>query len=75
MWKGARVIPEIVRHEMTANIGGGGAKIYAFPKGGRAGLRAVREQGKQEFPVAAPSICGDGWYHEAAMREETPRKQ
>lgn len=59
---------------MTANIGGHGAKIYAFPKGGRAGLRATQHV-KPDLAVQAPVVCGDGWYHEAAMREETPRKQ
>ncbi|WP_127091694.1 DUF2735 domain-containing protein [Aquabacter cavernae] len=58
---------------MTANIGGEGAKIYVFPKGGRAGVRVAR-QGKPDIAATAPVVC-DSWYHEAAMREETTRKQ
>ncbi|MEW6256638.1 MAG: DUF2735 domain-containing protein [Pseudomonadota bacterium] len=59
---------------MTANSGGEGAKIYEFPKGGRAGLRVAVRGDKPQAPVAAP-VVWDAWYHEAAMRDETPRKQ
>lgn len=59
---------------MTANAGGESAKIYEFPKGGRAGLRVEARGAKPQAPVPAP-VMWDAWYHEAAMREETPRKQ
>ncbi len=49
-------------------------KIYEFPKGGRAGLRVEARGAKPQAPVPAP-VMWDAWYHEAAMREETPRKQ
>ena len=60
---------------MTANVGGESAKIYTFPKGGRAGLRADAGAVKPQAQAAVPVVCEDAWYHEAAMREETPRKQ
>ncbi|MEP9376439.1 DUF2735 domain-containing protein [Aquabacter sp. CN5-332] len=65
---------------MTGSFHGGSAKIYQFPKGGRAGLVAQRPEGKpsEDFAAlaAAQIVVGDAWYHEAAIKEaEQPRKQ
>lgn len=62
---------------MTGSFHGGSAKIYAFPKGGRAGLVAQRPEGKpREDFAAAQIVVGEAWYHEAAIKEaEQPRKQ
>jgi len=64
---------------MTANYGDHGAKIYQFPKGGRAALRTHREGDVRgmERAAATPVIYDGGWYHDAAIREERegPRKQ
>ena len=61
---------------MTGNHSGGSAKIYAFPKGGRAGLVPV-QAGSLETEARRPLVCTDSWYHEAAIRAERegPRKQ
>jgi hypothetical protein len=48
------------------------AKIYAFPAGGRAGLKEAQAP-SEELAYAA---FGSGWYHEAAIEEvETPRQR
>lgn len=65
---------------MTASFHGGSAKIYHFPKGGRAGLAAQRPQAKpaEDFAAlaAARIISGDAWYHEAALKDgDRPLKQ
>ena len=57
---------------MTASSFGGTAKIYQFPKGGRAGLSAGRFKTTptEEFAVqVAPVASGGAWYHEEAVRE------
>ncbi len=62
---------------MTANYGEHGAKIYQFPRGGRAALRTHRTGDVRvlERTPALPVIY-DGWYHEAAVREDRDgRKQ
>jgi Protein of unknown function (DUF2735) len=59
---------------MTTNAIEGTAKIYQFPKGGRAGLSSGRhETNLSESPVMpriARVACGGASYHEAAIREE-----
>lgn len=59
---------------MTANAIGGTAKIYQFPKGGRAGLSSDRYETNLGETFAMPRIatiaCGGASYHEAAIREE-----
>jgi hypothetical protein len=63
---------------MTASSFGGTAKIYQFPKGGRAGLSAGRYETKpaDEFALRVATVASGGaWYHEEAVREaEHPRK-
>lgn len=59
---------------------GGGAKIYSFPKGGRAGLTRRRIDGGLVQELVLPQVAnvamGSSWYHEEAVREaETTRKQ
>lgn len=63
---------------MTANYGDHGAKIYQFPKGGRAALRTHRSGDVRVLERSAPPpVIYDGWYHDAAIREDRdgPRKQ
>jgi Protein of unknown function (DUF2735) len=59
---------------MTANAIGGTAKIYQFPKGGRAGLSSGRHETNLAESFAMPRIAklayGGASYHEAAIREE-----
>jgi hypothetical protein len=43
------------------------AKIYAFPAGGRAGLKP---KPTQEEPRYAEAVCGSAWYHAAAIEED-----
>ncbi len=63
---------------MTASSFGGTAKIYQFPKGGRAGLSAGRYETTpvDEFALRVPTIASGGaWYHEEAVRDvENTRK-
>jgi hypothetical protein len=58
--------------KMTASSFEGTAKIYQFPKGGRAGLNSGRYQAKpaDAFGQAVANITSGGaWYHEEAVRE------
>lgn len=59
---------------MTANAIEGTAKIYQFPKGGRAGLSGGRHETRLSENLVMPRIarvaCGGASYHEAAIREE-----
>jgi len=57
---------------MTASSFGGTAKIFQFPKGGRAGLSAGRYETKPADAFAlrvAPVASSGAWYHEEAVRE------
>ncbi len=62
---------------MTANAIGGTAKIYQFPKGGRAGLSSGPHQANPTETFATPTfatprvarVASDSWYHEEAIRE------
>lgn len=54
---------------------GGTAKIYEFPRGGRAGLAQGRVPGRPEAAVVPrdlPVVFDAGWYHEEAIRQERP---
>ena len=55
---------------------GGSAKIYEFPRGGRAGLSARRESDRFEANLAAfravPVAAGGSWYHEEAIKQDQP---
>jgi hypothetical protein len=46
------------------------ARIYAFPAGGRATLRARLQEAHLNALGVAKAPLGSGWYHEAAMHEE-----
>lgn len=59
---------------------GGSAKIYEFPKGGRAGLTSRREDPKNlnvpTVPRFADAAFGSSWYHEEAVRDaDRPNKR
>lgn len=59
---------------MNTNQSRESARIYQFPAGGRSALGGKR---RDEFKPATAQLsarvnevaCGDGWYHEAAIRE------
>lgn len=55
---------------------GGSAKIYEFPRGGRAGLAKAREMSNFEANLAIlramPVASGGSWYHEEAIRADEP---
>jgi Protein of unknown function (DUF2735) len=57
---------------MTTSSFEGTAKIYQFPRGGRAGLTSGRYEAKpmDEFALrTANVVAGGAWYHEEAVRE------
>ena len=55
---------------------GGSAKIYEFPRGGRAGVAAHRDAGRLDANLAAfrsvPVAFDGGWYHEEAIKQDQP---
>jgi hypothetical protein len=60
---------------MTAKSQRESAKIYEFPRGGRAGLEAERaawRQAQEPQPTVANIVFGSGWYHDEAVREALP---
>ena len=61
---------------MAANLNEGSARIYQFPRGGRASL-AGRELGaaatKPTAPSIQPAICSGSWYHDEAIQEASRR--
>jgi hypothetical protein len=64
---------------MTVTTHGGSAKIYEFPRGGRAGLTSRREDLTSATVPAVPRFAdaafGGSWYHEEAVRDaERPKK-
>jgi hypothetical protein len=58
---------------MTSNSSRETAKIYQFPAGGRAAMRAGRPLVKPVDDVAdaaaTRAVVGGSWYHEEAIRE------
>lgn len=60
---------------MDRNVNEGSARIYQFPRGGRAGL-APRHAGetspRQIAPSLQPTICSGSWYHDEAIQEAKP---
>lgn len=58
---------------MTTNYPHQTAKIYQFPIGGRAapsGLRhGTRSAPAQMTPGIGQTVCGESWYHEAAIED------
>lgn len=60
---------------MTAKTQRESAKIYQFPKGGRAGLEAERtalRQAQEPQTPVANIVFGSGWYHDEAVLEVQP---
>jgi hypothetical protein len=61
---------------MDTNMNQGSARIYQFPRGGRAGLGGRRhgetEPARQTATSIQPSICSGSWYHEEAIQEAKP---
>ncbi|GLK84849.1 DUF2735 domain-containing protein [Ancylobacter defluvii] len=61
---------------MNVSSIGGSAKIYEFPRGGRAGLAGRRESERFDVNAAAlramPVIFDAGWYHEEAIKQDQP---
>jgi len=61
---------------MNTNTGQGSARIYQFPRGGRAALGGRRYDEvvgtQQPAPSIQPSICSGSWYHEEAIHEANP---
>ncbi len=55
---------------MNANSILSSAKVYAFPAGGRATLRARLQEAHLNALGIAKAPLGSGCYHEAAMHEE-----
>jgi len=59
---------------MNTSLGGGSAKIYQFPAGGRSAL-AGRRYGETRIAteLAAPAVnladCSGSWYHAAAIQD------
>jgi hypothetical protein len=66
---------------MTASLSGGSARIYQFPKGGRAALngRPYDETAATASLLASSPVneadCADSWYHEAAIQEAKPVRE
>jgi len=60
---------------MAANLNEGSARIYQFPRGGRASL-ASRDIGASvttaTAPPIQPAICSGSWYHDEAIQEAKP---
>jgi hypothetical protein len=61
---------------MNKNTDQGSARIYQFPRGGRAALGG-RRYGEiattpQPAPSIQPSISSGSWYHEEAIQEANP---
>ncbi len=65
---------------MSVNVSGGSARIYQFPRGGRAALngRPYNETAPASLS-ASPRVnevdCSDSWYHQAAILEAKPVRE
>jgi uncharacterized protein DUF2735 len=61
---------------MNTNASEGSARIYQFPRGGRAALGGRRygegETARQTAPTVQTSICSGSWYHEQAIQDAKP---
>jgi Protein of unknown function (DUF2735) len=57
--------------KMNPSFHQGSAKIYQFPVGGRASLGIHRNDTASvaDTPRVTETICGSGWYHEAAIED------
>ena len=53
------------------------AKIYQFPIGGRASAHGLRNNARSNLDRlhanVTPTVCGEGWYHEAAIQQDAKR--
>ena len=53
------------------------AKIYQFPIGGRAAAHGLRNNARSNLESMSkrvtPTVCGEGWYHDAAIQQEAQR--
>jgi len=62
---------------MTTNYPHQTAKIYQFPIGGRAAAHGLRKDIKSTAELLAqrttPTVCGEGWYHDAAIQQDAKR--
>ncbi len=62
---------------MTTNYPHQTAKIYQFPIGGRAAAHGLRKDIKSAAELMAqrttPTVCGEGWYHDAAIQQDAKR--
>ncbi|CCD92836.1 putative glutamine synthetase translation inhibitor GstI-like [Bradyrhizobium sp. ORS 375] len=59
---------------MDTNAKEGSARIYQFPRGGRAGLtpRLGDTSARQIAPSLQPAIYSGSWYHDEAIQEAKP---
>jgi hypothetical protein len=62
---------------MATSLDDGSAKIYQFPRGGRAALddrrhERIKPPVEQNVPRVSETICSGSWYHEEAIQEEKP---
>ena len=61
----------------THNIPHQTAKIYQFPIGGRAAAHGLRNNARSNLESMSkrvtPTVCGEGWYHDAAIEQEAKR--
>jgi hypothetical protein len=61
---------------MNTSLNEGSARIYQFPRGGRAALGGRRygevETTLQTAPAIQTSICSSSWYHDEAIQEAKP---
>ncbi|MGY4309071.1 hypothetical protein ACVIJ6_006314 [Bradyrhizobium sp. USDA 4369] len=60
---------------MDTNVNEGSARIYQFPRGGRAGLALQHPaiaSARQVAPALQPSIYSGSWYHDEAIQEAKP---
>ena len=53
------------------------AKIYQFPIGGRTAAHGLRSDARTNLermaPRVTPTVCGEGWYHDAAIQQDAKR--
>lgn len=62
---------------MPTNTPHQSAKIYQFPIGGRAAAHGLRNDARSHLertaPRVTPTVCGEGWYHDAAIQQDAKR--
>jgi hypothetical protein len=66
---------------MNANLSGGSARIYQFPKGGRDALQGRPYDTAAATPDLSASSrvneadCAGSWYHAAAIQDSKPVRE